>query len=133
MVTGVAVTADGSVYASELSTSFVTTPPSPGDVVVAPAGGTPEVAFDMLPFPYGLAFAADGQSIYIVINSTGSTDATGAMGEVINCQMAAGPVGSPAASPATSASPGASASAPASTEPSPVESTEPSSSPSSSP
>lgn len=132
MVTGVAVATDGSVYASELSTSFVTTPPSPGDVVVAQAGGTPEVAFDMLPFPYGLAFAPDGQSIYIVINSTGSTDAS-PMGEVLNCQIPAGPVGTPAASPAASASPGASASAPASTEPSPIESTEPSSSPSTSP
>jgi hypothetical protein len=129
MVTGVAV-ADGSVYASELSTSFITTPPAPGDVAVAEPGGTPEIAFDLLPFPYGLALAADGQSIYIVINSTGSTD-TAPMGEVINCQLPAGPQGSPAASPAASATPGASP-AP-SVVPSPSESTAPSGAPSSSP
>lgn len=137
MVTGVAAS-NGTVYASELSTSFVAAPPAPGQLVVAQDGGAPNPQITGLPFPYGLALAADGQSIYIVINSTGSTDATSATGEVVNCELPT-PAGTPSGSPAASASPtaGASASpgasAPATTEPSPSVSTSPDSSPSSSP
>jgi hypothetical protein len=131
MVTGVAVNGD-TIYASELSTNFTTTPPSLGDLVWAQSGGTPQVAIAGLPFPYGLALAQDGQSIYVVINSTGS-DATAPNGMVVKCELPQQPSGSPAASASAPASVVPSASVPASMEPSPAESTTPSSSPSSSP
>jgi hypothetical protein len=132
MVTGVAVSGS-SIYASELSTSFTSAPPAAGQVVTAQEGGTPTPLITDLPFPYGLALAPDGQSIYIVINSTGATD-TAANGEVLSCELPA-PVGTPSGSPAASATPtaAASASAPATTEPSPSASGSPASSPSPSP
>ena len=85
MVTGVAQR-DDSIYASELSTNFTATPPEPGQLSSAAVGGTPETVFTGLPLPYGIAVAADGKSIDIVINSTGEPGTT-PNGSVINCPL----------------------------------------------
>jgi sugar lactone lactonase YvrE len=105
MVTGVAVK-DDSIYASELSTNFLATPPQPGQLSKASVGGTPGVVFSGLALPYGIAVAPDGKSIDIVINSTGEPGTT-PNGQVINCPLPESPVASPKATetPAASASP----------------------------
>jgi hypothetical protein len=101
MVTGV-VEKDDSIYASELSTNFTATPPEPGQLSSATVGGTPETVFTGLPLPYGIAVAADGKSIDIVINSTGEPGTT-PNGSVINCPLPA-PVASPKATETAPAS-----------------------------
>jgi sugar lactone lactonase YvrE len=106
MVTGVA-TSGSTIYADQLSTSFTSTPPGPGEVAQATSGGTAETLFSGLMLPYGIALAPDGTSMYIVINATGPAAATG--GAVIQCAIEG--------APAASASPAASQSAPASLEP----------------
>jgi hypothetical protein len=105
MVTGVAENS-GQIYASELSTNFLATPPAPGQLSSATTGGTPEAILTGLPLPYGLAVASDGKSIDIVINSTGEPGTT-PIGSVINCPLPAVPVASPKATetPAATASP----------------------------
>jgi hypothetical protein len=115
MVTGVAASAS-TIYASQLSIAFTSTPPGPGEVAQATTGGTPQTLFTGLALPYGIALAPDGTSMYIVINSTGPAAATG--GAVIQCPL-------PGGTPTASASPKASQSVEPSASASPVESASP--------
>jgi len=118
MVTGVAVK-DDLVYASQLSTSFLSEPPAAGAIASATSGGSPETIFTDVSLPYGIAVAPDGQSLYIVINATGQPGAA-PNGQVINCPLPEAPTPSPAPSTAEPATPQASApveSAPAESAP----------------
>jgi len=117
MVTGVAVK-DGLVYASELSTNFISQPPAAGAITSATSGGSPETVFSDVSLPYGIAVAPDGKSLYIVINATGQPGAA-PNGQVINCPLPEAP--SPSPKPSTSAPATAPASAPI--ESAPVKST----------
>jgi len=117
MVTGVAVK-DDVIYAAELSTSFISEPPTAGAIASATAGGSPETIFSEVSLPYGIAVGPDGDSLYIVINATGQPGAA-PNGQVINCPLPEAPAPSP--NPSTPAPATPQASAPI--ESSPVEST----------
>jgi len=107
MVTGVAVK-DDLVYASELSTNFISEPPAAGAIASATRGGTPETIFSEVSLPYGIALAPDSGSLYIVINATGQPGAA-PDGQVINCPLPETPSASPSASTPEPATPQASA------------------------
>jgi len=120
MVTGVA-TKDDLIYASELSTNFLSQPPAAGAITSATSGGSPETVFSDASLPYGIAVAPDGQSLYIVINATGQQGAA-PNGQVINCPLPQAPSASPPPSTARPATPQASAPVESPVESAPVES-----------
>lgn len=78
-----AVDAEGTIYATELSTNFFTTPPAAGTVVRFAADGTPERILPDLSFPYGIAFGPDG-SFYVQTNSS-TVPGADPIGEVMKC------------------------------------------------
>jgi hypothetical protein len=129
MVVGVAQS-NGQLYASQLSTNFLSQPPAPGSVEQVSNGQSPSTAVANLPIPYGIAFAPDG-SLYVSINAD-AKPGTPPGGQVLKCTLngqaqpstapassgPSAPAGSPAASPAASTPASPAASAPASAGPS---------------
>jgi YVTN family beta-propeller protein len=87
MVVGVAVGADGTLYASQISENFLAQPPALGSVVRIKADGTPETVVPGLLLPYGLAVVGDG-SIYVAIDAS-AEPGTPPQGEVLHCTVAA--------------------------------------------
>jgi uncharacterized cupredoxin-like copper-binding protein len=82
-VVDVKIGPDGAPYVSEISTDFEAEIPAPGAVVRLAADGTPETVLADLPFPNGLAFAADG-ALYVVINTVSFGPP---QGQVLRCEL----------------------------------------------
>ena len=112
-VVGVALDANSSLYASQLSANLLAQPPEPGSVALA-NDAAPEDVVVGLPGPYGIAFGPDG-SLYVAIYAS-APSGTPAQGQVLKCAVPSVVVPTPAAT-----TPPATPSAPATTEPSPTE------------
>jgi len=65
MVVDVTVGPDGNLYASQISTNFLSEPPAPGSVVRIGADGAQEPVVEGLMLPNGIDFDADG-NLYVV-------------------------------------------------------------------
>jgi sugar lactone lactonase YvrE len=65
MVVDVKLGPDGNLYASQISTNFLSEPPAPGSIVRILSDGTQEVVVEGLMLPNGIDFDADG-NLYIV-------------------------------------------------------------------
>jgi hypothetical protein len=70
MVVGVAVGPDGNVYASQLSTNFLSSPPAAGNILRLRSDGTSETVVDNLVLPNGIAFDQDG-NLYVAAMTVG--------------------------------------------------------------
>ncbi|MEA2526696.1 MAG: hypothetical protein QOF73_3923 [Thermomicrobiales bacterium] len=70
MVVDVKVGPDGNLYASQISTNFLSEPPAPGSVVRILADGTQETVVDGLMLPNGIDFDAEG-NLYVVAGAVG--------------------------------------------------------------
>lgn len=76
MVVDVAVGPDGNLYASQISTNFLTMPPAAGNVVRILEDGTQEVVADGIMLPNGIAFDVDG-NLFVVAGALGMTGPAG--------------------------------------------------------
>jgi sugar lactone lactonase YvrE len=70
MVVDVAVGPDGALYASQISTNFLTNPPAPGNVVRILEDGTQEIVADGIFLPNGIVFDDDG-NLFVVAGALG--------------------------------------------------------------
>lgn len=87
MVTGLAAAPDGTLYATELSTNFLSRPPAAGDIVRVKKDGAKEIAYRGLSFPNDIAFDSAG-NLYVVTNASSPAGAPAA-GVVLKCADAA--------------------------------------------
>jgi hypothetical protein len=76
MVVDVAVGPDGNLYASQISTNFLTMPPAPGNVVRILEDGTQEIVADGIMLPNGITFDVDG-NLFVVAGALGVTGPAG--------------------------------------------------------
>jgi uncharacterized cupredoxin-like copper-binding protein len=81
-VVDVATAPDGTLYVSQIFTSFEGEEPAPGNVLRIGTDGTAEVVLDNLPVPNGIAFDQSG-ALYVVIG------AVSPQGQVLRCDLAA--------------------------------------------
>ena len=79
MVVDVATGPDGQLYATEISTDFLSQPPAAGNVVRVLGDGTNEVVLDGVMFPNGIAFDQDG-NLLVAIGTVGGN------GQVLRCE-----------------------------------------------
>jgi sugar lactone lactonase YvrE len=87
MVVGVATGPDGQLYASQISTDFLSQPPAPGNVVRVLGDGTQEVVVDGLMFPNGSAFDQD-DNLLVAVGTVGGN------GQILRCSGVAQPAAS---------------------------------------
>lgn len=79
MVVDVATGPDGQLYATQISTDFLSQPPAPGNVVRVLGDGTQEIVIDGVMFPNGIAFDQDG-NLLVAVGTVGGN------GQVLRCE-----------------------------------------------
>lgn len=79
MVVDVATGPDGQLYATQISSDFLSQPPAPGSVVRVLGDGTQEVVVEGLMFPNGIAFDQDGNLLV-------AAGTVGGNGQVLRCE-----------------------------------------------